>query len=238
MLARWAAVATLGIGLLGCARVRAVAFQGRSAEPRVAAEHVLETTAMPRGATWLGRVVARCQSRDLSRDFADRPLFDVDCSEARLRSLLREGAAEAGGDVLSEVVCSSGSARECRALVSRLGPGSRALAEGTRIAPELRESVSNVRVAFRAGGAHVPRTERNPASVSEQPLASPAFDELGCLRARCEACAEVDARDALRVAAARLGAAAVVAPHCISEAGSSECEAKLAVEEAPRATQQ
>ena len=112
----------VGLALLGfgCARSRAVAFQGHSSEPRVDVERVRETSVMPREASWLGRVIARCQPFTADGSFEDRALFDLDCSERRLRALLREGAADAGGNVLSEVVCNSGSTRECRALVSHL----------------------------------------------------------------------------------------------------------------------
>ena len=130
--------------LCGCARTRAVTFQGHTSDARVQAEQVIETSVMPRSATWLGRVMARCQPFNSSGSFEDRPLFDLDCSEARLRSLLREGAAEAGGNVISELVCNSGSSRECRALVSTL-PHARGSAP---LAPELRAVVGNARVAF------------------------------------------------------------------------------------------
>lgn len=211
------------VTLCGCARTRAVVFQGHASDARVAAEQVIETSVMPRSATWLGRVAARCQPFEPKRSFEDRSLFDLDCSEARLRSLLREGAAEAGGNVISEVVCNSGSSRECRALVSTL-PNARG---STPIQPELRAVVGNARVAFllEAPGA---RSVPGPSElVSEQPVPLPSHERLGCLRVHCEDCSEFDARDALHVAAARLGAADLVSPRCRQFADHSECAAEL-----------
>lgn len=189
----------------------------------MSAEQVLETSVMPRSASWLGRVAARCQPFEVRESFQDRALFDLDCTEARLRSLLREAAAQAGGNVLSEVICSSGSSRQCHALVSTLPHA----AVATPIKPSLRSTVGNARVAFllEARGAHLRR--RPVALVSEQPLPLPSHLPLGCVRVRCEECSEGDAREALHVAAARLGAADVVGSHCRAFADYAECSADL-----------
>lgn len=208
---------------LGCARSHAVVFQGHSSEPRVAAESVLETSVMPRQASWLGRVAARCQPFKPSESFEDRALFDLDCSEQRMRSLLREGAAAAGGNVLSEVVCSSGATRECRALVSRLD--TTLPSESSAIESSLRSSVGDARVSFWARSKLPP--PRPVELVSEQPVPVPSHEAFGCLRVSCENCSELDARDALRIAAARLGAADVVSPHCAIVAARAECMAEL-----------
>jgi hypothetical protein len=210
--------------VLGCARSHALVFQGHTSEPNVAPENVLETSVMPRNASWLGRIAARCQSFTPTESFEDRALFDLDCSEQRLRSLLREGAASAGGNVLSEVVCSAGSTRECRALVSRVHV-ERSL-ESTPIDPTLRSTVGDARVSFWAEGK-LP-APRPAALVSEQPVSVPNHEALGCVRVWCESCSELDARDALRVAAARLGASDVVSPHCATIESRLECMAELA----------
>lgn len=217
----WALLAA--VTLCGCARTRAVTFQGHTSDARVQAEQVIETSVMPRSATWLGRVTARCQPFESSGSFEDRPLFDLDCSEARLRSLLREGAAEAGGNVISELVCNSGSSRECRALVSTL-PHARGSAP---LVPELRAVVGNARVAFLREAPGVRSAPRPSELVSEQPFSLPSHTPLGCLRVHCADCSELDARDALHVAAARLGAADLVTPRCRQFTDHSECSAEL-----------
>ncbi|HET9930701.1 MAG TPA: hypothetical protein VFQ35_08435 [Polyangiaceae bacterium] len=218
---RWALL--LVTGLSGCARTRAVVFQGHESAARVSPEQVVEASVMPRSATWLGRVAARCQPFEPKQSFEDRPLFDLDCSEARLRSLLREGAAEAGGNLIAEVVCNSGSSRECRALVATLP----AALAGLPIEPPLRAAVGNARVAFLLESRDAPPPARPSAVVSEQPLPLPSHTPFGCVRVRCEDCSEVDARDALHVAAARLGAADLVGPHCRTFADHSECAGEL-----------
>lgn len=216
--ALWSCLATVG-----CARTSAVVFQGHTGGRSVRAEQVLETSVMPRGASWLGRVAARCQPFEARESFEDRALFDLDCSEARLRSLLREGAAEAGGNVLSEVVCSSGSSRECRALVATLPHA----AASMPMDASLRAAVGNARVAFLRDARAGHLEPRSPALVSEQPVPLPSHLPLGCVRVRCEECSELEVREALHVAAARLGAADLVGSHCRAFADHAECFAEL-----------
>ncbi|MFZ5889806.1 MAG: hypothetical protein ACOY0T_01950 [Myxococcota bacterium] len=225
------AVGLCGVLALSCTRLRAVAFQGHSLDMPVRAGDVVETSVIPRGASWLGRVVARCHAFTPGEAFEDRALFDLDCTEARLRSLLRQGAAEAGGNVLSEVVCNSSSTRECRALVSSLPRSELSHEPPTPTEPELRESVGNARVAFVPSRTGAVGPARASALVSEQPYQLPSHRMLGCLKVRCEGCSELEARDALRVAAARLGGSGLVSPHCASLPSGSECVAELAKNE-------
>ena len=58
-------------------------------------------------------------TRALASISGEQPLADVDCSEARLRRMLREAAAENGGDLLVDVSCETNGSTSCRAGLGR-----------------------------------------------------------------------------------------------------------------------
>jgi hypothetical protein len=75
----------------------------------------------------------------------------------------------------------------------------------------------------------VSRPARDPQNVAEVLTFSPAHVVIGNLETRCEECAELSARDALRIAAGRIGASDVVGVRCLSQGNSQRCLAEAAV---------
>jgi hypothetical protein len=216
----------------GCGRsARPVEFQGHPAEPVVAPEAVLEASALPRGAERLGRLFVRCHPVDGAESFSERTLLDVDCSEVRLRRLLREAASEHGGDVLAELSCQQGSTLTCRATLARSGSHAAAAppsagASGADVHGEL---AARVLVSYELRSAERPRSALAEDNVRELSNLSPAQISVGNLEIRCEACSELSARDALRIAAGRLGASDVVGVRCVSEGEGQRCLGEAAV---------
>lgn len=220
----------LVLSLLGCAqRARPVEFQGLPAARIVSAEAVVEVSATPRDAERLGRLFVRCRPPATGDSFRDLSLLDVDCSEERLRRLLREAAAERGGDVLSELSCEQRATLSCRATLARREQASPPGVKSPLVEDVRGELGADVWVSYESSGVSgqlPPRAEHNVAEVSEL---SPAQLALGNLETRCEACSELSARDALRIAAGRLGAADVVGVRCVSQGAGQRCLAVATV---------
>jgi hypothetical protein len=222
------------LGFAGCAgRARPVEFQGHPAERVVAPEGVLETSVVPRDAERLGRLFVRCRLVTATESFSERRLLDVDCSEARLRRLLREAAAEQGGDVLAESSCQqSSSAVSCRAVLARqsapLSP--RPALPAARAADVRGELGAWVFVNYEAARVrHVAPPVLAEENVGDVAVRSPAHVTVGTLETRCDECSELSARDALRIAAGRLGASDVVGVRCVSEGSEQRCLGEAAV---------
>lgn len=222
----------VALAAVACGRpARPVEFQGHPAERVVAPESVLEASALPRGAERLGRLFVRCRPVDAAESFSERTLLDVDCSEVRLRRLLREAASEHGGDVLAELSCQRGGALSCRATLARRGsraavaPSSPAAAA----ADVQGELAARVLVSYELRSAERPRAAVAEGNVRELSNLGPAQMLVGNLEIRCEACGELSARDALRIAAGRLGASDVVGVRCVSQGDGQRCLGEAAV---------
>jgi hypothetical protein len=214
----------------GCHGGRAgVAFSGNARAPVVSPNQVIEVRALPRGAARLGRLHAQCEALDSWEAFEGRSLADVDCSESRLRWMLRDAAAENGGDVLAAVTCRSGTSSSCSALLGRTARApepARALA--------LRPDVQGVRgaavrVDFAPLGAVPPRSPRHAESVNELATLPPSHRVVGSFSTECVECSELETRDALRVAAGRLGASDVVGVRCVPWGPGFQCAGSAAV---------
>jgi hypothetical protein len=82
---------------------------------------------------------------------------------------------------------------------------------------------ANIWVSYQAseGAPHGP--PRDEGNVREIAWLGPGQLELGNLETRCDACAELSARDALRIAAGRLGASDVVGVRCVSQGAGQRC---------------
>jgi hypothetical protein len=219
--------------LAACGRSRAVEFQGESGTRLVAPDAVVEASVMPRGAQRLGRLSARCRAVSAAEAFSERSLVDVDCSEQRLRRLLREAASEHGGDVLAELHCQTDSSLSCSAhLVRRAAQGEPRPLPGPAPRPDVRgELGSQVLVSYEPRFAWAPRAARPEHAVREHALLSPPQVAVGNLETHCEDCSELAARDALRIAAGRVGASHVLGVRCLPTGPGQHCIAEIAVAE-------
>ncbi|HWA76388.1 MAG TPA: hypothetical protein VG937_28815 [Polyangiaceae bacterium] len=224
----------LALSLPGCAHhARPVEFQGLSSARVVSADAVIEVSATPRGAERLGRLFVRCRPVVPDESFSELSLLDVDCSEQRLRRLLREAASEHGGDVLSELSCEQRASISCRATLARREQGSAPSVKGRPIEDVRGELGAEVLVSFESSGLPGRRSPRAPHNVREVSTLGPAQLPLGNLETRCEACSELSAREALRIAAGQLGAADVVAVRCVSQGTAQRCLGVATVWESP-----
>jgi hypothetical protein len=143
--------------------------------------------------------------------------------------MLRDAAAEHGGDLLFAVRCRSGTSSSCSAVLGRT-----ARAPDQARAVVLRPDVLGVRgaavsVDFAPLGAVAPRGPRNAESVNELPTLPPSHRVVGSFSTECVACSELETRDALRVAAGRLGASDVVGVRCVPWGPGFQCAGSAAV---------
>jgi hypothetical protein len=65
------------------------------------------------------------------------------------------------------------------------------------------------------------------------PVLPPSHQLLGSLATACDACSELETRDALRIAAGRLGASDVVGVRCLAWGPGFQCAGSAAVPEHP-----
>jgi hypothetical protein len=213
----------------GCHGSRAgVAFNGNAQTPVVTSNQVVEVRALPGGALRLGRLYAQCEALESWEAFEARSLADVDCSESRLRWMLRDAAAENGGDVLAAVNCRSGTSSSCSAVLGRTASAvqARALA--------LRSDVQGARgaavtVDFAPLGAVGLRGSHKAESVNDLPTLPPSHRVVGSFSTACVECSELETRDALRVAAGRLGASGVVGVRCVPWGPGFQCAGAASV---------
>jgi hypothetical protein len=226
MLVRSACVLALALNSGGCAgAVRQVEFQGQPADP-VGEGLVVEAPAAPRNASSLGRLTARC-SAPKPGAFSDRALVDVDCSPGRLKIWLREAAAERGGDVLAGLTCRGVEHADCSADLVRTGA---ALPRPANVGTSDPAGAATL-LSYRPAPA---RSDRPPLAVSlvrELSTATPELLISGEISGRCERCSELVLRDSLRIAASRLGAAAVIGVRCVATEGEQRCLGEVAVTE-------
>ena len=210
-----------------------VSFQGRPRAAVALPEQILETRSLPSGVTRLGSVRATCRTPERWQAFREQSLADVDCSEARLRRMLREAAAQNGGDVLAGVSCDANGSLACSAVVGR---GARAAARdtgGTRppaVSGDVRGSRgADVLVDFVPLIADPARPARTESVVGDIPLLPPSHVVAATLATACTQCSELEARDALRIAAARSGASDVVGVRCFQWGPGYRCAGSAAM---------
>jgi hypothetical protein len=224
----------------GCGVRQAACYRGASEPARVAPAAVREEPTLPAGYELIGAVQAECKSSEQRTGIHDEWLSDVDCSESRLLSALREKAAEQGGDLLVERDCHvhplSGTRRlgRCAAQVARASD--LALLRAPDRAPNSEPAASEawrIRVNFwPVPGAPAPRSPLRGDSVHE--LGSlPVNDvRLGEITARCRrGCSLEGVRDGVRITAGRLGANDVVDVHCLQKDAGWVCAGTAAVYE-------
>jgi hypothetical protein len=247
--------------LFGCgARFDPAHFEGSREPRRAEPEALLELSARSDELELLGSVHASCTLEPGFRRLHGDTLSDVDCSSERLLFALRESAADAGGEALVGVHCSSrrldGSARgaqrrSCGAEVARFSAGAaasrRPLAVPRSVAPgrpapsasEVRridepDAALGFRIAleFEPKVAKFERRARAFAEVNELSVMPFADQPLGDLEARCDGgCEERALRRGVLIAAGRLGAPEVVAVRCFSFDGGNSCVGTLAAPE-------
>lgn len=206
-----------------------VDFRGRAAQPVVAPSEVAESAALPIGAVRLGRLSAQCDVLEEWEAFEDRTLADVDCTERRLRRMLREAASHLGGDVLVGLHCSGDSSLRCQAELGR----TRSEPANPALAPVLGDDIRGargaaVRVRFAPLVANPARTPRDEEAVRDLPELPPSHRLVGSFMTACDECDELQTRDALRIAAARLGASDVVGVRCIPWGSGFQCAGSAA----------
>jgi hypothetical protein len=224
----------------------AAKFEGRRAERVVSPEQIRSEPDLPDGYELLGRASATCTLTQGARQLDREWLSDVDCSERRLERALEERASEVGGELLVGLVCRSHPNRSqdeirvfCHADVARAGDElrertplvaqRRAAAAGPSVLPgydrkgveRLDEPVASeawrIRVSFVPAASAQRRPARRAEDVRELAELPVNLIALGDLSTRCEAgCSRDSARNGLRLAAARMGARAVVDVRCAS----------------------
>lgn len=221
-----------GLCLAACAGAPVVTFHGRPLAPVVAPDQVVEAPALPQGAERLGTLVVRCDSDRSWEPFEARRLSDLDCTPARLGRMLREAASERGGDVLVGTLCETGSLSGCRATLARRshrGAG-RAIDQAP---PDVRSALgAEIRVGFSPSVVDPGLSERTEDEVNEVGLGPPSHVVVGTLATECEVgCEELDARDALRIAAGRLGVTDVAQVRCFRWGDGYRCTGRALLAE-------
>ncbi|MFO7177283.1 MAG: hypothetical protein DIU78_001170 [Pseudomonadota bacterium] len=189
---------------------------------------------VPRAAQRLGVIAASCESRLAWEAFERRALSDIDCTRDRLSLVIRELAAARGGDVLAAFSCSGRTRIRCTAEVARSRESTTGAPGAAKRAPGPDGVLGNaIQVAFEPAEAARPIPSRpRPAGVRELPALPASHRVLGTLATSCGAeCPELAVRDALLLAAARLGFEDVVGVRCLRRAERYRCTAQGAVAE-------
>ena len=216
------------VTLASCSSLGAVRFDGHAREPLTTAGQVGDVSALPTGYDALGEIAAHCNYYEGQRPPDGAPLSDVDCSEARLTRAIREGAAEAGGELLVGRRCRSTVVHEdedslrmsvsCTATVAR--PDEDTLAERGLVAPRgTRDELSareawHIRVRFTDSGKVLrsPRKVDYVREVGDMPVSNV---RIGDVITECDdTCNRAAVRHGLLVAAGRFGATDVVGVRC------------------------
>jgi hypothetical protein len=244
---RLALVAVAG-GLFGCAP--GVSYSGETRPQLVPARALASGDRAPAGQERLGRVSASCESLAVTGAFAGALLSEVSCSLPLLLAALRDHAASVGGTFLLEPRCDADGGSpplelSCEAElwgpvdaagfvapetptpinVDALGPA----APGAPAWGSVTEAWQ-VRLDFHPAGGWRALPPLRPDEVHEVAFARVQERPLGDLVAYCEPgeqCAAASVRAALRAAAARLGASALVGVRCIRESGATRCIGSL-----------
>lgn len=225
-----AGVAVLLLG--GCRGGPDIFFQGRSEGPVASPAEILEAPELPRDAARLGKLIASCEAVEEWGAFRGRSLVDVDCTERRLRQMLREAASRLGGDVLSGLECSGEGSVRCRAILGRMARRGAPSARVHSGNPDIGGTRgSGVRVDFAPLVADIGRPPRDAENVRELPVLLPSHRVVGSFQTACDECSELETRDALRLAAARLGASDVIGVRCYAWGPGYHCMGTAAVTE-------
>lgn len=244
---RFAALALAATGLSACA-TQGVLFDGH-AEPRIArAQDVTELETLPEGYERVGRLVARCTLVEGARPEDGSRLVDVDCTESRLMSAIRERAAEVGAEVLIgrrcrsrisgqdersttlDISCDTEVARPTGESLVRRPLVSGVLGEDD--APRAEEAW-HIRVHFAPAPGVPLRPPRRADLVREVPYMPGANLRLGDIVTRCrQGCSKDGARLGLLAAAGRMGASDVVDVHCAAKGRGFVCSGVATAQEA------
>jgi|GEM_PF-983634 len=245
----------------GCAgRFDPANFQGTREERRAEPEALVELAARTNELEILGTVRDRCTFTPGFRRLDGEVLSDLDCSNERLTTALRESAASAGGEALVGLRCASRSvgarqpaSRElnCVAEVARYRVGTlasprplsapRSVPPG-RPAPSARDvkriDQPDASLGFRICLHFEPvvstfeRPARDSADVHELAVLPLSHTRLGDLAASCkDDCDERALRHGVLIAAGRLGAPDVVGVRCFRSARGNSCVGTLAAPE-------
>jgi hypothetical protein len=227
------AVALLALGGCGRAAGRPARYEGRLGRPAVDAAQVRVEPSRPPGYETLGTVKARCRADDGVVALDGEPLADVDCSDAFLQVALREKSASVGGEVLVGLRCVVTPERQgdllgselhtCTArVVAKAGdPANQGSSDGDEIEALPPYDAPNVAFAVKvslvpADPAAQPRRAVPSDSVAELAYVPPGRVVMGDIVARChEGCERSIVRHAVRAAAGRVGATAVVGIACV-----------------------
>jgi hypothetical protein len=203
-----------------------------------------ELDAVPQGYDAIGKVSASCTLVEGKRPKNGAPLADVDCTESRLMTAIRERAAEVGGEALVARRCYSRVRSEdsssvtlrvsCRAGVARPSEDTlshRPLVSGVLADDEVARAAEawKIRVHFTPRHGAPDRPPRSPDGVKEAPLMPVNDVVLGDLMTSCRrGCTQEGARQALMAAAGRYGASDVVDLSCIAAGRGFVCTATAA----------
>ncbi|MEO8904401.1 MAG: hypothetical protein ABI488_18705 [Polyangiaceae bacterium] len=232
-------------------------FEGSRELRRSEPEAVREVTANTSDFETLGTVHAGCKWQPGFRRLKDEALSDLDCSTERLAWALRESAANAGGELLVGLHCSSlrlgNSSSEtyavnCAAAVARYKNGAlakpgplfapRSLPPGTpapsasdvkRIDQPDASLGFRIALNFQPAVAKFERRSRVPSEVKELALLPLADLPLGDLVASCEpGCDERALRYGVLTAAGRMGVPDVIGVRCFTSGARNSCVGTLA----------
>ena len=232
-------------------------FEGSREARRAEPEAVREVSARTNDFETLGTVHDSCKLRTGFRRLERESLSDLDCSTERLAWTLRESAANAGGQLLVGLRCSSRRlgtsssetyAVNCAAEVARYKSGAlanpgplaapRSLPAGTpapsasdvkRIDQPDASLGFRIALSFEPAVGKFERRSRAPSEVNELALLPIADSPLGDLTADCEdGCDERALRYGVLIAAGRMGVPDVIGVRCFSTSAGNSCVGTLA----------
>lgn len=236
---------------LGCG-AGAVDYTGDVRAPVSEPASIALAEQAPAGFERLGSVDAGCDAVEPGSELDGVKLADLGCSRALLVAALQDEAASVGGALLVGTSCSSGRrSLDCRAEVwgpasgvkpapsevlpvnvDRLGPGAAGAPPRGSVADAWRIRVEAWPRSAAKGSAT--REPTPPERVEELALPSMAQVPIGDVRASCdEGCSSASVREALRLAAAHIGAASVVGIRCIQDGAGVSCVGSAAALIAP-----
>jgi hypothetical protein len=237
------AAASLSLLLPACGGLRTAArYEGREAPSLVRPDELGLVSTLPDGYDRLGRISARCALDQGARAIEAEWLSDVDCSERRLVSAIREKAADAGAELLVGLRCFSRSNQShilCRADLARPNDEQleqRVLALRTTPPPDEREPPASeawrIRVHFTPNPGVPLRAARRSDLIREVPHFPVSHVRLGDVVTACErGCSFAAVRAAVLVAAARVGATDVVELRCAARGEGWVCSGTAAAYE-------
>lgn len=218
------AAAALLILVSACHAGPAVIFRGRGATPSRPPDAIVELAALPRGADRLGRVWAQCTLAADWEGFQGLSLAEVDCTERRVRQMLREAASQFGGDVLSGVQCQGSRKRTCQATLGRIGADSDSADKLPSAGPDLGgQRGSEIEIDFMPLVRVPPRSPRAESNLREHSFLTPGYRTIGSFVVRCQDCTELEGREALRIAVAGFGAPDLVGVQCQAWGAGVRC---------------